>query len=133
MINGIVWNQIRRMGITFEARDSAPSTFEELRRACQPKRLTVWAGASDATIYGDPATNHAFRAWHDAIHLMLNAPFTPDGEAYVARFQANQVGDLAGRVIWAEIVGQAQYLEKYGEFPADQVAFVREYLRTGKV
>lgn len=55
-------------------------------------RFPVFAGASDRTIFGDPAVNYAFRAWHDAWHLRLRAPFTVEGER---RVHAAQDAELA--------------------------------------
>lgn len=109
--------------------DHAPSTFAELS-ASATSGLVVWAGGSDKTIYGDASTNHAFRAWHDSLHLKLNAPFTLAGETRVALHQASLVGgDLMGNLIMAEVVGQAEHMAKTGHFPADQVKFIMEYMR----
>lgn len=39
-------------------------------------RIIVWTGASNRTIFGAPEINHAFRAWHDWCHLVLEADFS---------------------------------------------------------
>src|SRR6266404_5349587 len=60
----------------FQASDYAPSSLESLKEQSLGS-LVVWSGASEGTIYGDAKVNHAFRAWHDSLHLKLNATFTP--------------------------------------------------------
>ena len=35
------------------------------------------------------------------------------------------------RIIEADGNGQTEYFEQFGEFPADQLAFVTDYLETG--
>lgn len=97
----------------FNVSDRAPSTFADIMRQGDP--LTVWSGASDGTIYADPAVNWAFRAWHDATHIAGRYDFTLAGETATCEAQ-----------IRAEIVGQAQYAAAHGHFPVDQAAFVQE-------
>lgn len=121
--------KILKLAPKFEAKDMAPHSYETLKLA-SVSGLVVWAGASEGTIYGCPTVNHAFRAWHDSLHLKLNAPFTLEGEARVAREQARILGgDVHGAVILGEIVGQAEHFAKFGEFPTDQMAFMLQYLK----
>jgi hypothetical protein len=90
----------------------------------------IWAGASDKTIYNDAGVNHAFRAWHDSLHIKLNAPFTLDGELMVAKAQCLELGSTElSKFIMAEVMGQAEYFAKHGEFPIDQVTFIKQYLK----
>src|SRR4051812_44598719 len=91
----------------------APSSFRELMGA---ERLTVWDGASDATVYGDARVNHAFRAWHDAAHVAGKFPFSLTGEIATAEYQLAQLREAFPRhpVAWdalirAEVIGQAEY------------------------
>ena len=116
------------MAPKFTAQDNAPDTLESLTRNCG--RLVVWGGGSDRTIYGEASVNHAFRAWHDSLHLRLTAPFTLEGETLVALEQARLCrNDALGDILMAEIVGQAHYFAKYGTFPVDQMAFITAYLK----
>ena len=134
MLDAELNRKIIRLAPTHVARDTAPGTFQELAGQRVAGRLVVWSGASDLTIYGDARVNHAFRAWHDALHLSLNAPFTLEGETRVAIEQARLIGsDAWAHVVLAEVVGQAEYLAKHGSFPADQTAFILSYLKTGRV
>lgn len=125
--------------------DNAPSSFAELR-SMQARdamgRLTVWRGGSDHTIFFDAYTNHAFRAWHDATHLRLNAGFDEQGERNVCAVQcaelrqwcaANGVADWQtdhyAALIHADIVGQLEYASHHrGSFPVDQRSFDYAYL-----
>jgi hypothetical protein len=125
----LIARELKRLGITWTAQDYAPGSFEDLARHCSVQSLIVWAGASDGTIYGDPRVNWMFRAWHDACHIILNAPFTLDGERYVAKYQAGCLGDLAGRIVIAEVAGQAEHYALTGSFPINQVKFVTDYLK----
>lgn len=129
----LIQRQIERNKIRFTAKDIAPNTFADLKRECTTTSLVVWAGASEGTIYGAPDLNHAFRAWHDSIHIRFNLPFNLDGEREAALIQAQSLGDIPGRIILAEVYGQALYAAKHGAFPTDQAAFIAAYLKDGKV
>jgi len=122
----------------FHTSPDAPNTWEALRADYALYGVvTVWDGASDRTIYDDAAVNMAFRAWHDFRHISAGADFTPCGEARTAGAQIGDIWAAYGltdetllwaRVIWAEIVGQGAYLQRYGDFPKDQAGFVKAYL-----
>lgn len=129
-LNETIVKTIKRLKIQYEVSDHAPSTFEELSRNIGT--LKVWAGESNHTIYGDAQINYAFRAWHDYTHLKLNSPFTLDGELTVAKHQASLVGDTLGAVIMAEVYGQALLAIKTGQFPANQIEFILNYLKVNK-
>lgn len=91
--------------------------------------LPVWDGASEHTIYGSPAVNHAARAWHDATHIMLGRGFSFDDEKLVVEEQIRQarvsgLGPYALALIEADGIGQQLYLRRFGAFPIDQRSFV---------
>lgn len=126
----------------FDTSENAPNTFEDLvKQFHETGRLTVYSGASDKTIFGSPEANYAFRAWHDALHLRLMAPFTPEGEHRVMLAQAHDVMRRYGnspetramvRLLHAEIDGQVKYSQAHnGEFPVDQRAFDMAFMRRG--
>lgn len=111
----------------FLVSEYAPDTFESLNRHIG--RLVVWSGNSDNTIYGDRHINYAFRAWHDAIHLKLNANFDLEGETRVAIEQCRLIqSDFASRIIMLEVVEQVRYFNKYGQFPINQLEFIKKRL-----
>ncbi len=123
----------------FDASPDAPSSYEELRQLLATgNRLIVWSGTSEETIFADPSVNHAFRAWHDWCHWIVDQPFTPQGERAVSALQCRHVlvdyGDnLCTRrwrlIIEAEVVGQNEYRLRHHRFPTDQIGFVSTYLR----
>lgn len=111
----------------------APQSLADVNRYVNNGRMTVWSGYSDNTIYGCTEHNGAFRAWHDAIHYKLQAPFTFGGEAAVVYEQIRQLVDCYGDddivIQWCaymltEVLGQALFNVQYGEFPIDQREFV---------
>lgn len=122
----------------FDVSDHAPQTFDDLiNHVNAGKRLRVWSGASEHTIYGDPEVNFAFRAWHDWNHYQARLPFTPEGERRVYDLQCCQLLTCYGltlrtrewlRFLHAEIIGQQLYQTRFGSFPDDQRAFVNAFL-----
>lgn len=124
-----ILKQISKLKLVYNVDDIAPNSFEELMR--NTGTIKVWSGASDNTIFHDPAINHAFRAWHDYCHKLLNADFSLQGELLVAQYQANILGvnKLHGDLIMIEVYQQAKHFYDTGVFPIDQVAFTTKLLK----
>jgi hypothetical protein len=108
----------------------APSTFAEVMRS---PSLVVWEGASDATIFRDARVNHAFRAWHDSLHIAGAHDFTLTGEIATMKAQCAALREAfpsapqwAFDILRAEVQGQAEYFAAHGTFPANQIAFTLE-------
>lgn len=101
-----------------------------------PFLVPVNGGQSDGTIYGTPEANHAFRAWHDALHLELRAGFTEDDEIRVAE-EHQRVARRAGldsqdlAFLWADTRGQDLCKRRIGRFPKRQAYFVARVLAIG--
>lgn len=119
----------------WDVSDIAPSTLEGISGYIQRVgRPCVWRGGSERTIFGEPDTNYAFRAWHDVRHWQLQAPFTRAGEEAVLAAQIADIRTLYGvhpefeALLTAEVIGQLEHQATYGVFPDDQYGFVREYL-----
>lgn len=74
--------------------------------------------------------NLQFRAVHDYIHYILQAPFTAMGEVKVYNFQKrfHQAG-ICQQILFSEVVLQACYCEYYGEF----APFQKVILYKGKI
>ena len=130
-----VTEQAAKLPQGWHAADLAPNTYEELLEDVRLNagHITVWSGGSDRTVYGNPTVNHAFRAWHDSIHVGRGWDFTMTGEKLVAATQATTAfaaghTDLA-KVLLADVVGQAEYYGIHGAFPEDQIGFIQSYLR----
>lgn len=104
------------------------------------KRILVWNGASEKTIFADAETNFAFRAWHDSKHITRNLPFTIEGETAVMKLQQADIraiydgaeADYFCQLVHAEIMGQLYYANRHGGFPLDQMGFVKAYLSNWK-
>lgn len=121
--------------------DAPGESLAQLREAWREalghgRPVPVWNGASDATIWPDAATNHAFRAYHDLIHVQCGFEFDRDGEMalareHIRRARRDGVSRLGRRQLWAEIAGQFAYNDRHGEFPTDQRAFVAHCVRFG--
>lgn len=131
----------RYFPLGFDVSDNAPSSLEALTKHVNATgRMLVWSGASDRTIFACPETNHAFRAWHDLHHYRLQAPFNELGELQVCRAQKADLWALYGdttpywefsAIVFAEVIGQLRHEQKWGVFPADQMAFTRSWLAVG--
>lgn len=123
----------------YDVAEDAPNDFEALKKhVATTGRMLVWSGGSDQTIFGDPETNWAFRAWHDWHHVNRNLPFTPEGEQAVVEWQINDLLKVYGdgeqvqrwaRILRCEVDGQVEYQNNHdGAFPKDQRAFTQAYL-----
>lgn len=122
----------------FDVSDHAPSTYAELKELLDSgARMVVYSGGSEKTIYADPEVNYSFRAWHDWCHWRGRHPFDAEGEISVCNMQCDHIRTLYGvsehaarwcRIIHAEIIGQQMFYDRYGQFPEDQMAFVKRFL-----
>jgi len=116
----------------FDLSQTAPETLESLTETVnRTGRFVINPDFSDCTIFGDPAVNHQFRAWHDYCHYIGQFPFTTAGEAQAAALQIEQLR-AAGlsspeveTLIDIEVNEQAKFFERSGGFPRDQRAFTR--------
>jgi hypothetical protein len=102
------------------------------------KRLVVYAGGSQQTIYADPVVNHAFRAWHDWCHYTGRHDLSFEGEVGVCKLQRRHLLELYGNspqierwsaIVNAEIIGQATFFDYHKRVPVDQRGFVEAYLK----
>jgi len=118
----------------------APETYEELIAHLDAgRRMLVYSGGAERTIYGDPEVNYAFRAWHDWCHWRGRHDFSLSGERATCVMQSTHLVALYGespqtawwrRILHAEVIGQREYFDRHGVFPDDQRVFVESYLRT---
>lgn len=120
------------------ATPDAPDTLDKLRAAAAlGGPLPVFDGGCDETIYSRPEVNHAFRAWHDSLHLLHGAAFDLEGERALA-LEHDRLAEVAGlgledrQALWCDLWGQAVYAANHdGAFPEDQAAFVFAAMRDG--
>ena len=102
--------------------------------------IPVWGGASDNTVFASAPINHAFRAWHDHVHIGLRLGFDLLSESRVCEYQTRSLLRLpwlsavqrrvCGALLHTEIVEQARYYDRTGAFPVDQLGFARRQLQT---
>lgn len=114
---------------------TAPNTWADLKDTSL-KCLPVFDGGCDNTIYMSPAYNHAFRAWHDAIHITHGLNFTHKDELKVAAIHCDQLRRLKApshviNAVWFDVAGQVEYYYKNGCFVQNQKAFVQDCLAHG--
>lgn len=131
-LNRLIVARAAALPAGWHAAAAAPDTFDGLLTSAARAggHITVWTGASEGTIYGDPSVNWAMRAWHDAHHVGLVSDFSLAGERRVAAAQAaacETPEDAA--LLLADVLGQAEYYAAHSAFPTDQVAFVAAYMR----
>lgn len=122
---------------------NAPNSLAELKMfSVGSAPLFVSRDFSEHTIYDDPAGNWAFRAWHDATHLAIDANFDRAGELAVFRKQCEDMRNywppflewfeehfaMMVNIIRCEIVGQFDYNETHGDYPQYQRKFTEAYL-----
>ena len=137
-------NQIagRLMPCGFDVAGVAPDSLDQLNRVIEDSgRMLVWDGASESTIFADPETNYAFRAWHDWCHHKGQFAFDREGERQAAEMQCEHIRELYGnsrlssymqRLVKAEVLGQAEYFDIHGKFPENQRAFDLAYIKDPK-
>lgn len=125
-----------RKRIQFDVQPVSAESLPELN-AANTSQLIILGEYSYPTIFGEPSLNHLQRAWHDGIHLALQADTSKQGEYRVARQQCCELERIAGTtladILWSDIYGQTLYYEKYQGFPTNQLAFTWHYYTTGEI
>ena len=83
----------------FDVSDEAPDTYEKLKaHLCAGKRMIVWSGGSEATVYGHRSVNFSFRTRPPVI---LSSPI------WVAAFMASPISP-ASRICFVSCACFAQ-------------------------
>jgi len=126
----------RDVGFSYEPAGDAPETYEAVlaavrRSQCERVPFPVWAGGSDATIYGSAEANYAFRYWHDMAHIASTGDFTVAGELAAVRMQLTELARTFGTdsieyaLFVADTLGQVWFHERTeGGFVQDQKSWV---------
>lgn len=117
---------------------TAPNTFKDLKAWADSHKvgvdsLPVFSGGCDHTIYVNPEDNILFRAWHDLIHLELDASFSLEDEKRVFARHVEQLKAIGAPkcvidAIHADGVAQVEYYYKYREYVVNQELFVIDCL-----
>ena len=107
-------------------------TFEKhKKRFEETKKINIWTGESEGTIFGCARVNHMFRAWHDFIHIRENLGYSITEESIVCDIQRDMLpSDWAFEksLVESEIRGQAHYFFINNKFVDNQRVFTRKYL-----
>ena len=137
---------VRKQAPPHYATADAPSTWLALQQWYRCARtyecgnettcFPVFNGGCDSTIYPDDATNHAFRAWHDSLHLLNDYSFSREHEIKVGliHMQQARAAGLSQRdqdTLVADTIGQIEYYYERGEYVDNQSAFVADVLEHG--
>ena len=128
--------------ITYAAVETAPETLPGLNAAWREARRTglpfpVWAGASENTIYLRPEDNHAFRFWHDSMHVRYLLDTSLADELRVAQYHVDFVAGLYGKdspeaaLMAVDTAGQALYYMVHGEHVPNQLQYARAHFGLG--
>jgi len=133
-----IWFNNRKEFFVFTNNDDFNSediegTFKaHQKRFRDTKKIHIWNGESEKTIFGDSKFNLYFRAWHDYIHIKYGFGYSQTDEAIVSDIQKNQLPKdwiFERELIHAEIVGQAHYNYINNSFVKEQRLFTIEYLQ----
>lgn len=107
----------------------------------ETNRVMVWSGESDNTIYGNPAINHCFRAWHDYVHITNDLDFSYQGELAVMEIQKIHARvHYKGKelqtildLIEYEIKGQLDYYNEYKTFVPNQMEYHQQWMQRRRI
>lgn len=132
----------REFCVGYVATDAAPATLDDCAVSWNHARLIgtpfpVWAGASDNTIYMSPADNHAFRFWHDYLHVSCGLGMSLADELTVANLHIEHVASRWGKdspeaaLMAVDTAGQALYYMVHGEHVPNQLGFARAHFGLG--
>lgn len=131
-LNEFIFDFLEKEGIKYTVVDEDIPESEVLNQ--DPKNLKIWSGGSENTIFGNPETNYAFRAWHDYIHITKQLDFSPLNEARVAFIQAAILPEewlFERYLILIEVIGQVLHHDAWGEFVPDQRLFTCQMMYLG--
>jgi len=133
-------NNIKRaLGVNYEERIDAPSTYENMCDNWNDAKLNkcpvyVYSEACDNVIYLSKEANWAFRFWHDYLHYYWSKDFSYDSEIFVGNVQCAIVaqqfglGSLEYQLMQADTVGQVNYYQATSSFVENQLQFAIDYL-----
>lgn len=132
-------DKIIEHGFSYRAVDLAPESFLHLRgmwahcvKTGDP--LPVRSADSDNTIYTMPCVNHAFRFWHDCLHVESKRGFSHYDELAIGMNHVFEVCDEFGDespeafLMHADTIQQTIHYNTHKAFVVDQLAFVKDVL-----
>lgn len=137
--NVMVLRMAELVAPTFTRGPDAPTSLIELNAYVEKhKNIHVSDQNQQQNVFGCDEANLAFRAWHDWTHWKYQTPLTPEGEKATYEKQLVDMMKVYGvdsislrwaQMLYAEVVGQIEYKEKWGVFPVNQIGFDLAYLQ----
>jgi hypothetical protein len=139
-IHKIAVSKSQKYGFTWEACEDpfCPTTLDSLKREFSECHRTgvpfrVSSANSENTIYGNPAFNHAFRFWHDVLHVERRKDTSLQHELRVGQIHVEVIKQLGysqdhQTLMWIDTCGQGLYNFLVTEFPRDQMGFAKRVL-----
>jgi len=118
----------------FDENDIEGTLKKHIKRFEDTKKINIWTGESEKTIFASSKINHKFRAWHDFYHITKNLSYNPEGEILVCEEQKKDLPknfDFEKTLLDIEIKGQIEYFEQKNKFVSNQYNFCIEYLKNG--
>ena len=128
VLSGFVEQQAESIGKPWVVVEEDPC-YDLLSRGRQwhsPEPFKVWGGASDKTVYTSPKVNHAFRLWHDWLHISYGFQTTLGDELLLGAIHTDAAlvaGKNVAKLMWIDTCGQSLYYSEHGHFPVDQLEF----------
>jgi len=109
-------------------------SFEDMKNDFNNGILKISTKYNFSPVLGD-VYNLLFRASHDYFHLLLNEPFSFDGELKVYKFTCNLTNNqLIHKVLRSEILYQSCYSSLHnGEFIMPQKLILKDFHKDFKI
>lgn len=114
--------------------DDADETFKRFSAHYKDyNTIPMWYDQNEDNIFADTIVNAKFRAWHDYCHILLGADFSLAGEKRVYTYQQSLLPldwEFERKLMYCEIVKQAEHYSSGGKTIGNQREFTRNYLLT---
>ena len=120
----------------FNPADIEGTLKKHIKRFEETKKINIWTGCSDKTIFASDEINHKFRAWHDFYHITKNLSYFEEGEKKVCELQKNDLPknyNFEKTLLDIEIVGQVEFFKEKNDFPINQHKFCKDFLIYGQI
>tara|TARA_R100001082_G_C4342070_1_gene150601 strand:+ start:62 stop:694 length:633 start_codon:yes stop_codon:yes gene_type:complete len=131
-----MFNQIQsRVNVQFVDEDPYPSEREMCQDAMQNGVLKIWKGGTEHPVF-NPELNLKLRAVHDYMtHCQRSTDFGLQGEIASYNGHMKTVPPSAAGALFTEVVGQASYFIKRGNFPKQKIAILPgfDFFNVGEV
>ena len=113
--------------------DNAEETFNLFTEHYRDfKTIPMWYDHNEDNIFADTTVNAKFRAWHDYCHILLSFNFSLSGEIEVYNYQQFLLPlrwMFERKLIYCEIVKQAEHYSSGGKTIKNQRKFTKKYLK----